>query len=97
LISAPSPPDCALPFAFFLLLLFFFFLAAKDVPRQPSPMSNRTVERWQQWACNLPDLLIESEALAADMFSISVYNEHVWEIALSLRSIWHLWEVQVGA
>lgn len=28
--------------------------------------------------CVLPDLLIESEALAADIFGIRLYNGHVW-------------------
>jgi hypothetical protein len=40
-------------------------------------MSTRTVGRKQQWVCDLPDLLIESKALAADMFSSCLYNEHV--------------------
>ena len=78
-------------------MLFFFFLAAKGVPRQPSPMSNAAVEWEQQWLSDLPDLLIESEALTADMFSICLYNKHVWYIACSLPSIWHLGKYEVLA
>jgi hypothetical protein len=90
LTSEPSPPDCALPFAFFLLF-FFFFLAAKGMPGQPSPMPEMNVEGWRHWVFVLPDLLIESEALAADMFSILLYNEHVCvRIDMSLHLIWHL-------
>jgi hypothetical protein len=93
LASALTPPDCALPFAFFLLLLFFFFLAAKGMPRQPDPLSSGTVEWEQQWICDLPDLLIESEALAADIFNICSYNEHVCNRSLASFNL-ASWEVR---
>jgi hypothetical protein len=91
LISEPSPPDCALPFAFFLLFFFFFF-AAKNMPSQPSPMPGTSVERWQHWVFVLPDLLIRSEALTADMFSILLYNEHTYvrNRYVASSNIWHL-------
>jgi hypothetical protein len=41
-------------------------------------MPKTSVEGWRHWVFALPDLLIESEALAADMFSILLYNEHVY-------------------
>lgn len=93
LTSGPSPSDCALPFAFFLLFFFFFF-AAKGMPGQPSPMLEQSVERWRHWMFVLPDLLNESEALAADMVSILLYNEHVYvryhQLTWSFLQSWHL-------
>jgi hypothetical protein len=71
LLSAASP---AFPFAFFLLFFFFFFAAASNAESAEflkKVALQLPCERWREWCLILPDLLIESEALAADMFSKS--------------------------
>jgi hypothetical protein len=41
-------------------------------------MLKKSVEDCLCWKSVLPDLLIESEALTADMFGILLYKEHVY-------------------
>jgi hypothetical protein len=63
---------CRFSIRLLLIVLLLLLCSCKQMPRQPSSLHRVAMqsqcEFWREWCLFLPDLLIESEALTADIF-----------------------------